>query len=105
MTAPMLSTLGIWIVARKPGRPPVRCHGQKRHRTFFVFHERWPMRPLVFQCPNTSIPVIFNLKAHQRAQLLARNSPFAFMCSCCGDMHLWRLRDSSHVRRLLADFS
>jgi hypothetical protein len=59
------------------------------------------MRPLVFKCPRTSIDVIVNLKAHQRAQLLARNSPFAFMCGCCANMHLWKLREAHHVRRQL----
>jgi hypothetical protein len=57
------------------------------------------MRPLVFQCPGTSVDVIINLRAHERAELLVRNSPFAFKCSCCGRMHLWRLQDASHVRR------
>jgi hypothetical protein len=61
-----------------------------------------PMRPLVFKCPHTSVDVIINLRAHERAQLLVRNSPFAFRCSCCAQMHLWRLRDANHVRRSCA---
>ena len=59
------------------------------------------MRPLIFKCPRTSVDVILNLKAHDRARLLVQNSPFGFKCNCCGQMHLWRLQDANHVRRAI----
>ncbi len=60
------------------------------------------MRSMVFKCPRTAVDVILNLSVHDRTQLLLKMCRFAFPCNCCGELHLWRMRDAVHIRRPLA---